>query len=237
MHKKTIIVVQARTASSRLPNKVLAEIEGQSLLSLCIQRLRKINKEVALIVATSVQKQDDCIVGIAEQNGVQCFRGSELDVLDRYYQTAKEYEADYIIRATADNPFYDPIEGRKVLSEINVGTWDYVNMLEEVGDMKLPEGVGLEAFTFSALESSWKQGSRAHHREHVNEYILENPDKFSTKLLQCQPQNNCSELSLTVDTAGELAFVRKIVRQIDQPACDIKTFEIIQWYQKQLVKS
>jgi spore coat polysaccharide biosynthesis protein SpsF len=199
--------------------------------------LQRIDDDVAVIVATSVLKQDDRVAEIAERRGVECFRGSEGDVLGRYYQAAKEYQADCIIRATGDNPFVDPSEGRKVLLEINTGKWDYVSCFDMVGDGKLPTGVGLEAFTFAALERSWKEGKLPHHREHVDEYILENLDIFPTKLLQCQPQNSCPELSLTVDTAEELAFVREMVRQIDRPACEIKTCEMIQWYRKQLIKS
>ena len=223
--------------SVRFAGKVAHGIQDRSILSHCIERLKRVDSDMPIVVATSQLPQDDEVVRIAKDEKVLWFRGSHEDVLDRYYQAAVEFKADYIIRATADNPFVDAREGRRVFLEINTGRWDYVSMLEEVEGRKLPVGTGLEAFTFAALKSSWQEGRLDHHREHVNEYILENPDKFRTKTLACDRRSSCPELSLTIDTAEDLMFINHILDDICRTALELETSEIIEWWQSAKVKS
>ena len=235
--KKTVVIIQARMGSVRFAGKVAHAIQNRSILSHCIERLRRIDSDTPVVVATSQQPQDDEVAQIAKNEKVFWFRGSHEDVLDRYYRAAVEFKADYIIRATADNPFVDTREGRRVFWEINTGRWDYVSMLEEVDDRKLPVGAGLEAFTFAALKRSWQEGRLDHHREHVNEYILENTDKFRTKILACDNWNSCPELSLTIDTAEDLMFINHMLEDMGRVALELETSEIIEWWQNAKVKS
>ena len=221
--------------SKRFPGKVTADLDGLPILVHCIRRLRKINTAVPVIVATSDLDQDDAIASMSCNESARVFRGSEPDVLDRFYKTAREYEADYIVRATADNPFVDPDEGMRVVEAIRSGSYDYVSGFESAESRKLPVGVGLEAFTFRTLRRSWLDGHLPHHREHVNEYILEHPRKFSIHHLPCRPQNNGPDLHLTVDTHKDLEDIKIMVTKCGKPALELQTQDLIRWHQLQTV--
>jgi spore coat polysaccharide biosynthesis protein SpsF len=226
---ETLIILQARTGSSRLPNKVMRSLHGIPLLIHCITRLRKVAK---VLVATSDKKRDDSVEELATMANTECFRGSEEDVLDRYYQVAKKFQAAFVIRATGDNPLVDIEEACRVRELIIKGELDYVTGAEIVAGKGLPIGVGIEAFSYKALERSWHEGHAEHHREHVNEYILENPDSFNIKRLKCLDHNSCPNLRLTIDTEEDFLFVGKIIVGIKKPPHEIRTREIIEWWEK-----
>lgn len=221
--------------SQRFPGKVAAELDGWPILVHCIRRLQRIRASIPVIAATSGLEQDDAVVRIACGENVDVFRGSEQDVLDRYYQAACKYKADYIVRATADNPFVDPEEGCRVVEAIQSGDYDYVCGFECVDYRKLPIGVGLEAFTFKSLERSWFEGHQPNHREHVNEYIQERPGAFRIHFLPCRVENDCPDLSLTVDTPADLEFVKTMIAESGKSALELKTKELIRLWRQQAV--
>jgi len=223
------IILQARTGSTRLPNKVMRLLGGVPLLSHCIGRLQRIG---TVIVATSDLTKDDPVEELARLKNVYCSRGSEEDVLDRYYHAAKMFNIRYIVRATGDNPFVDPNEAHRVVNYIVSNKVDYVTGAEVIDRLGLPVGVGVEAFTFNALERSWFEGHAKNHREHVNEYILENPGSFNIVRLKCLQESSCPGLRLTVDTDDDFNFVEEILKSIKKPAVEISTREIIEWWQK-----
>lgn len=227
----TIIILQARTASERLPGKVLKELQGIPMLAHSIRRLKKVDKDMRVIVATSDLVQDDTIEELAKIEKTPCFRGSEKDVLDRFYKAAKEYEAKVIIRATGDNPLVDPFEARRVLETISYKEYQYVSGFHEVEGNKLPYGVGIEAFSFGSLEHAWNNGLKPEHREHINNYFFDNPGLFSCFNLECLPENNCPQLSLTVDTLDEFLFVERIGDELGN-LIGLSTCEIIHWWKK-----
>ena len=229
MNLITGIILQARTGSTRLPNKVLRPLGNQPLLSHCIARLRRLG---SVIVATSDLSKDDPVTEIAERENVSCFRGAEEDVLDRYYRAAHYFQLDYIVRATGDNPFVDFEEGRRVVDIIENTPVEYVTGLEPVDGRQLPEGIGLEAFTMKTLERIWHEGHDSHHREHVNEYILENPSSFKILRLKCLPGNSHPGLRLTVDTESDFNFAARILDSFAKPAIEITTKEMIGWYRQ-----
>jgi len=210
MRKNDIsIILQARMGSSRLPGKVLKSLAGKPMIQWIVERLKLCEKVDKLILATSTLEQDQPLVNLAEQLGIRIFRGSENDVLDRYYQCAKHHKIDYIIRATGDNPFVDPIECDKLIHYYLSRQLDYATISTEPPG-GFPLGVGVEIFNFSSLEKSWKEGHAPHHREHVNEYILENPTLFIQSKMTPPPEKNAPEISLTVDTSEEFSFAEKL---------------------------
>lgn len=227
--EQTAIILQARTGSTRLPNKVMRLLGGVPLLSHCISRLQRVG---TVIVATSDLTTDDPVEELARLENVYCFRGSEEDVLDRYYHAAKMFNINYIVRATGDNPFVDPNEAHRVVNCIMSNKVDYVTGAEIINGLGLPAGVGVEAFTFNALERSWLEGHAKNHREHVNEYILENPEPFNIIWLKCLHKNSCLDLRLTVDTDDDFNFVEEILKSIRKPPIEISIQEIIGWWQK-----
>jgi spore coat polysaccharide biosynthesis protein SpsF len=187
------MVLQARMGSVRLPGKVLMPLGGTTLLGWIVQRLK--NLPWPLVIASSDQEQDDAIARYCEQMDVRCFRGSEQDVLDRYYQCAAAYGFSDVIRLTGDNPCPDTEALQQLVALHLASAADYTHSFGE-----LPVGVGAEIFKFEALQDSWREGRAAHHREHVNEFIIEHPSRFRTKKLEVSPAKHAPKLRLTIDT-------------------------------------
>jgi spore coat polysaccharide biosynthesis protein SpsF len=191
-------VIQARMGSSRLPGKVLRPIAGLPLLAHVTGRLALLKTAIHIVVATSTESQDDAIVTHCRQSSIACFRGSESDVLARYAGCAAKYDFDHIIRLTADNPFTD-IEELDRLMDLHVRDGnDYTHSFGE-----LPIGVGAEVFSRTALIRSEREGHAQNHREHVNEYIQENPRSFRIGVLMVPLHKRFPGLSLTVDTEAD----------------------------------
>jgi spore coat polysaccharide biosynthesis protein SpsF len=202
------LIVQARMGSSRLPGKVLEPIGDRILLSHVFGRLELLKHDVQSIVATTNDVRDDVIADWATTNGVLCFRGDENDVLDRYFRCATQYEFDTIIRLTADNPFTDMDELDRLIEFHTVGGFDYAHSFGE-----LPIGVGAEIMSFDALARSHSEGQADHHREHVNEYIQENPQIFGTGVLEPPAFKRAPKLRLTIDTPEDLLRARWLVER------------------------
>ena len=189
------IIIQARMGSSRLAGKVLKKIGDKNLLEHIIFRLQKLKHNAKVVIATSDLQKDDELESFCKQNSINCFRGSEQDVLSRYYLCAKEYRFDHIIRLTGDNPFVD-IEELDNLIDLHISSKaDYSRSFAS-----LPKGIGAEIFTFEALKISYNHGKEENHLEHVNEYIEENEDKFKISELSVTKEKNRPDISLTVDT-------------------------------------
>lgn len=195
--------------STRLPGKVLKPLGGKPMLAWIVERLRAMRLGGPIVIATSDRPEDDAVAVLAATLGVEVFRGSEGDVLDRYYRCAKEKGFQTIVRATGDNPFVDPEEGDRLLELFEAKGFDYASAFPGFGS-GLPAGVGLEVMTFAALERSWKEGEKPHHREHVNEYIQENPALFKQGVLNAPAEKTALGASLTVDTPADFARARRL---------------------------
>lgn len=189
------IIIQARMNSTRLPGKIMKKIGTKTILEHIFYRIAFLKHGAKTVVATTISPKDDIVERLCSDKKIYCFRGSEKNVLGRYYLCAKEYRFRNIIRLTGDNPFTD-IEELDNLIDLHFKTGaDYTNSLES-----LPEGMGAEIFTFSALEKSYSDGKDAHHIEHVNEYILENPSIFKIAVLKAPPAKSRHDIRLTIDT-------------------------------------
>lgn len=184
--------------STRLPGKVLKPIAGKALLDHVLGRLSLLVYPVKAVVATSDLPQDDVIAQHCQTRGVEVFRGSESNVLHRYYQCARNNGFDHVVRLTADNPFTDIEELQRLIEQHMAESNDYTHSF---GSM--PLGVGAEIFTFAALERSAREGDAPNHREHVNEYIQENPDMFRIGVLEIPAAKRQPDLRLTVDTEDD----------------------------------
>lgn len=194
------IIIQARMGSSRLPGKILMTMGRKVLLEHILDRLTKLRHAAMIVIATSDTSADDIVESFCQAHAVACFRGSEDNVLDRYYQCAVHYGFRHIVRLTGDNPFPDMEELDNLIDLHLSARTDYANSFAS-----LPLGVGAEIFTFAALERSWREGNAPHHLEHVNEYLLEHPEIFRTTSLKVSPDKNRPEVRLTVDTAEDYA--------------------------------
>lgn len=191
----TGIIIQARTGSTRLPGKILKVINDRTLLDHIIDRLKELEEKAVVVIATSTLPGDDAVEQFCKEKGVLCFRGSESNVLSRYYECAKEHGFSHIVRLTADNPFVDVTEVDRLIAYHKECGNEFTESFSQ-----LPIGVGAEIFSFSALEEDMQKASMPHHFEHVDEYILENMDKFKTGTLLVPESKYMPEVRLTVDT-------------------------------------
>ena len=203
-------IVQARMGSKRLPGKILAPICGRPLLWHVINRLSFVPSIEQLVVATSLEPGDDVVVRFCRENRVDCFRGSESDVLDRFYQAAKHYGAEAIVRITADCPLIDPNVVAKVVGAYLSGTHEYVtNTLRYT----YPDGQDVEVFSFEALETAWHQARRPQEREHVTPY-LRISGRFKALNIENEVDLSARHLRWTVDDPADLAFVRAVYERL-----------------------
>ncbi|MHA8062037.1 cytidylyltransferase domain-containing protein [Aquirufa beregesia] len=177
MNSKLLILVQARTGSSRFPNKVLKPVLDKPILIHQLERIQGIQRKAEIVVITSLEPEDDAIVEISKKYGFPVFRGSLIDLLDRHYQAAKAYEADWIVKIPSDCPLIDP----QIIDEVfdycflHEGEFDFVSNLHPAS---YPDGNDVEMMTFSALEKAWKEAKRPLEREHTTPYFWENPSLF-----------------------------------------------------------
>lgn len=189
------IIIQARMGSSRLPGKVLMNLEGKTLLEHITRRLTRLNTPVQVVVATSETPIDRQVQTFCEEHEVCCFRGSELNVLKRYYDCATKYGFSDIVRMTGDNPFPDIEELDRLIYFHQEQELDYSESLTV-----LPIGIGTEIISYKALEESIQNASLPKHFEHVNEYILDNLSHYRHGTLNVPMEKNRPEIRLTVDT-------------------------------------
>lgn len=204
---KVVCIVQARMGSTRLAGKVLKKVSGETILAHVINRLKRVGNINEIVVATTVLHRDDVLVKECERLNVEYFRGSEEDVLARYYFAAKEYLADVVVRVTSDCPLIDS-EITEIIIQYyldNIEKYDYVS---NTVDRTFPRGLDIEVFSFNSLERAFNETSRKRDREHVTPYIWENPKTFRTK--QYKNIKDYSEQRWTLDTEEDLELITKI---------------------------
>lgn len=199
--------------STRLPGKVLMEVGGEPMLSQQIRRLRDCELVDEIVIATTVNKTDDPVVELAEAENVAFFRGDEHDVLSRYVGTAKQANADVVIRSTADCPLIDAEVTDLIIKELieNSDKCDYAgNTIERT----YPQGLDVEAFFFDTLLRAERLGKSEQSREHVTVAIYsENPNLFLLRAVKDAEDN--SDLRLTVDTAADLELIQLLYDELN----------------------
>lgn len=201
------VIIQSRMGSTRLPGKSLREIDKKPLLYYSVKRASLSKYIDKLVVATTNKTKDDSIEEWCLANGIECFRGSEEDVLDRYYKAALKYEFEIIVRVTADDPFIDPKIIDLLITAILSYNKDYVTMRNKTNTW--PYGLDVEVFTFETLQKTWKKASKKPHREHVTMYIKENTDDFKT--LEIPLDEDLSDIRLTVDYEEDFVRAEKLL--------------------------
>jgi len=201
----TVGIIQARMGSTRLPGKVMKDLNGATMLERVVNRTRRATMLTRVIVATSTEAADQAVVDLCKELGVPCFRGSESDVLDRYFQAAQSASADNIVRITSDCPLIDPSVIDKTVHEFQKHKPDYAsNTLLR----RYPRGLDTEVFTLTGLERSWREAKDDYQRIHVTPYFYQHPEIF--QLLPVTGEQDFSMHRWTVDAPEDLQFVREI---------------------------
>jgi len=200
-----LAIIQARMGSSRFPGKTLAEISGKPMLWRVVNLARAARTVDEVIVATTSVASDDPIASFCQREGIACFRGSEDDVLDRFYQASSEKQADVIVRITADCPLIDSEVIDRVVTRFQEGGNDYAS---NTLCYTYPDGLDTEVFSFAALERAWTEAVKPSEREHVTPYLLSG--KFRTTNVESDFPVPLGTHRWTVDYPSDLEFVRKI---------------------------
>lgn len=208
---KTVIIVQARMTSTRLPGKVMKEVMGKPLLEYQIERLRRVNLVDEIVVATTINSTDQPIVDLCERLKVSCFRGSENDVLARYYEAATMFGVDVVARVTSDCPVIDPTVVTQVIRYCHdhQDSYDYVSN----GLLRTyPRGMDVEVFSYRALREAYIEATDEPEREHVTPFIYRRPKRY--RLANVAFRENMSHHRWTVDTPDDFDLVRRIIEAL-----------------------
>ena len=205
------IIIQARLGSKRLPKKVLMNIGNKTMLGQLISRIKKVSKIRKIIIATSTNKVDDEIISHCEKiSNILTFRGSEKDVLERYYKTAVKFDSKNIIRVTGDCPMIDPNIIEQIINLFLTKKYDYVsNSLPKT----FPDGLDCEIFTFEALKYSYLNAKSNFSREHVTPFIRGISDERNKRKFLIGNVSffaDFSKVRWTVDYEKDLKRVRKL---------------------------
>lgn len=206
---KTLIIVQARMTSTRLPGKVLLPLAGEPMLTRLIERLRRVRRADGIVVATTTNATDDPIAALCAQLGVPCHRGSEHDVLSRYADAARVHGADVVVRITSDCPLIDPALIDQTIAAFDEGGSDYVsNMLPPTW----PYGMAVEVFSAAALAQAHAEATQAAEREHVTPFLYWHPERY--RLRNVASPVDLSHHRWTVDTPEDYALVSRLFEHL-----------------------
>lgn len=198
-------VVQARVSSTRLPGKVLQPILGEPMLARQLERVCRAERIDALVVGTSADASDGPLEELCAALGVDCFRGSLEDVLDRFHAVAVRYGAEHIVRLTSDCPLADPAVVDAVVELHVEGGYDYTS---NVTPPTFPDGLDVEVISAEALAVTWGEATLPSEREHVTPFVRKHPERF--RLGNLVNAEDLSGLRWTVDEPEDLEFVRRV---------------------------
>lgn len=204
-------LIQARMGSTRLPGKVMMDVEGRPVLGRVLDQVRCCKKIDQVVVATTVNLKDDAVVDFCAKEKVAYFRGSENDVLDRYFQAAMEARADHIVRITSDCPLIAPdISDQVITKHLREGA-DYTsNTLEGT----YPRGWDIEIFTYHAIARAVREARDPAEKEHVTPYFYRHPELFKLASVEAIGTFHRPDIRICVDTQEDLDLIRKIYQEL-----------------------
>jgi spore coat polysaccharide biosynthesis protein SpsF len=208
---KVAAIIQARMGSTRLPGKVLRKILDKTLLEYQIERIQRAKSIDQIIIATTTKESDNPIVELCQQLSIPYYRGSEEDVLARYYETALIYNADAVVRLTSDCPLIDPC----VIDNVVHYFLDNQSQLDYVSNTLMrtyPRGLDTEIMSLEALKIAYDNAVEPADREHVTAYLYRHPKRF--RLANIQYKSNESQLRWTVDTPEDFHLIRNIITHL-----------------------
>ena len=224
--KKVVAIIQARMGSTRLPNKMMLSLHGKPIIEWVIKRVQKSKLVDEIILATSQNRENDILVNYAEKLGIKIFRGSENDVLNRFYLAGKEFQASHIIRICADNPLIDGEEIDNLINFYFQNSYDYVyNHIPK--NNNYPDGLGAEIVSFDILEKLEKEVTSSEEREHLFLNIVNNQDNFSVATFEPKKEIAYPNLRFDIDSFEDYYYMS--MKDID---IDIDSQELVNKFRK-----
>ncbi|SEH88198.1 spore coat polysaccharide biosynthesis protein SpsF [Halobacillus karajensis] len=218
---KVIAIVQARMGSTRLPGKVLKQVNGKPLLEYQIERMKRSKRIDQLVISTSKRSLDDPIIDLCRDLDVDTFRGSERDVLGRFYETCAYYKADAVVRLTADCPLIDPAVIDKVIQYF-LNHYPRYMYVSNTRKRSYPRGMDTEVFTYEVLKDAYMNANSPHDLEHVTPFIVNRIGALG--IAQVSHHSDESHHRWTVDTPEDFQFVSKVLKHL-YPKSPAFTFE------------
>jgi spore coat polysaccharide biosynthesis protein SpsF (cytidylyltransferase family) len=205
---KIVAIIQARMGSSRLPNKVLMPVMGRPLLGWMLERVLTCPEINDVILATTIDPRDDIIADFAQSVGCNLYRGSEDDVLDRYYQAACTVMPDAVVRITADCPLLDPLVLGSLIREYVAGDFDFLSNSEPLPST-WPDGMDVSIIRFTSLKNAWQNSIKPSEREHVTFFFWNNPQIFRCRRVEYV--RDLSKYRITIDYPEDFQVLRAII--------------------------
>ncbi|MCR5574106.1 MAG: glycosyltransferase family protein [Bacteroidaceae bacterium] len=213
---KVLAITQARYGSTRLPAKILKEVNGTTLLEIHLRRILQAKTISQLKIATTDEEGSKFIIAVADKVGVGYHKGSVDDVLSRFYDTAAPEKPDYVIRLTSDCPLIDPTVIDAVVKFCIEGDYDYASTDPET----FPDGLDTEVMKFSALEKAYKEANLTSEREHVTPYIWKNGTNrggslFKTaRLVNPLGEYNANDNRITIDEPEDFEVIKALIQNL-----------------------
>ena len=204
-------IIQIRLNSIRLKRKALLKIQNLTQIEHLFSQLSYSTQIDKKIIATTTESIDNDIEKLANNIGIQCFRGNSLNVLDRYYNCAKSFDIDTIVRISGDAPLIDPVIVDKTIEYYKKNNFDYVSNFFR---RTFPIGTEIEIFSFKTLEKCWKTAQQSYEKEHVTPFIYEHPELFNIGFIE--HSENLSNLHWTVDRIEDFNFIEIILQKIKE---------------------
>jgi len=228
-NQKVGVIIQARMGSTRLPGKVLRELdENETVLDILIKRLKLSKLVDKIIVATTPAKENKLIIQKVKNHNVSYIIGSEENVLERYSKAAKKFNIDIIIRITSDCPFIDP----KILDDMVIfykkNQYDYIRNVDKTTNF--PRGFEIEIFSNNILEKVLSLAKTKPEKEHVTYFIYSHPEMFSLYSYNIETLKKFENLRLTIDEEADLKMCQQVYKKLKekQKSIDFSIFDIIE---------
>jgi spore coat polysaccharide biosynthesis protein SpsF len=211
MSEKILAIIQARVGSTRLPGKILRGISGKPILWHVVNRLKYSQLIDEIVLAIPASSPNDKLEVFAMENGLKYFRGSEEDVLSRYYGAATKFKGDIIVRLTSDCPLIDPKVTDHTIKTHFRSKADYTTAEPNSG---FPRGLDTEVLNFKSLERAYQEAKRDYEREHVTPYIYQHPELFKIQSVEATGKLRRPDLRLTIDTEEDLKLIKEIYKRL-----------------------
>ncbi len=221
--------------STRLPGKSTLNLGGKPLIGWVIHRLKKTSQVDKIVLSTTTKTEDDILEKIGLEYEIDVFRGSENDLVDRYYQAAKKYKANLIVRVPGDNALPEPKEIDRVINYHNNNGNDFSSNFPDVAQHGYPhngypDGIGAEVINFEALKRIWDLSSSPRNREHPHTNFYENPKMFKIGVLECPEEIRRPDIILDINTKEQYEFVSEMYEYMTANYIEFGIREVIKWY-------
>lgn len=223
---KVSAIIEVRMGSTRLPGKTMLPILGKPVLELLTERLSIAKKLDNIIVATTINPEDDVIQRFCRDKGIDCFRGSSEDVLGRVYSAAKKYKTDVVVSVTGDCPLLDPWLIDECIDIFRISNCDYLsNFIEQT----YPPGIDVQIFSFKVLEELNGLAKSQNFREHVTLYILKHPEKYKLHNVTAPPELCFPDWHIELDEKDDYELIKNIYESLYPQNPMFKSLDIIKF--------